>query len=166
MAAAPNRAHFELKALSGEDISTLDPAAAASIFLRAVKMKTAMSAKKPPMARKAKSMLRRDSARVTSVTTAPAANTPPVSSTDDPRNGPSVVPSELKNWEKLSRACDPVAVPRPATRGLAATCSRVTPEAMTNNASNTPGYQSRMVATGTIRQPATMVANAAMTARL
>src|SRR3989344_3207650 len=97
---------------------------------------------------------------------AAAANTPPVSSTVDPSHGPTVVPSELKNWEKFRRACELLREPSAATSGLAATCSRVTPEPITNRALRTPGYQSTMVATGTIRQPSTITARAEMIERL
>ncbi|MNE52173.1 hypothetical protein D3C80_1468340 [compost metagenome] len=143
MARAPNRAQRDFSAEKMAAAPTGSAAswtgAAALICLRAEKMKAAIRAKKPPMARKAKSMLRRDSPRVATVTTAPAAKTPPVSRTCAPSHGPTVAPRELKAWEKTRRKCELFLEPSSATRGLAATCSRVTPEAMTNRASRMPG---------------------------
>ena len=77
MARAPKTAQGEDRAFSGDTASVV-AGAAALIFLRAVKMKTATRAKKEPMPRKAMSMLRSDWVRVAAVTTAPAAKTPPV----------------------------------------------------------------------------------------
>ena len=85
-------------------------------------------------------MLRSDSARVAgSVMMASAAKTPPVNRIGAAISGPRVVPRELKNCEKFSRACELFGLPRAATRGLAPTCSRVTPDAITNRAISTPG---------------------------
>ncbi|MNN91207.1 hypothetical protein D3C81_2092840 [compost metagenome] len=64
--------------------------------------------------------------------TASAAKTPPVSRMVEPITGPRVAPSELKAWEKVSRKWAVRGSPRDAERGLAATCNRVTPLAMTN----------------------------------
>ena len=165
MAKAPNTAHGDDRAFKGET-ALCDSGAAALIFLRAVKMKTAIRAKKAPIPRKAMSMLRSDWVRVAAVTTAPAAKTPPVSRTCEPSQGPTVVPSELKACDRFRRLEAPLGLPSSATSGLAATCSRVTPEAMTNRAIRTPGYQSAAVAAGTIRQPATMTIRAPMIERL
>ncbi|MNQ93954.1 hypothetical protein D3C85_1094430 [compost metagenome] len=100
MARAPNRAQRDFSADRIAAAPTGSAAswagAAALICLRAEKMKAAIRAKKAPMPRKAMSMLRRDSPRVATVTTAPAAKTPPVSRTCAPSHGPTVAPSELK----------------------------------------------------------------------
>ena len=77
-----------------------------------------------------------------------------------------MVPSELKNCEKFSRACELLREPSAATSGLAATCSRVTPEAITNRPSRTSMYSSTSVAAGMIRQPSTITASAEMIDRL
>ncbi len=53
----------------------------------------------------------------------------------EPKNGARVVPSEFKAWVNVKRAEAVSGLPRMATNGLAATWSRVIPEARMNKAS-------------------------------
>ncbi len=111
-------------------------------------------------------MLRSDSVRVASGDHAPAAKTPPVSRTCEPSQGPIVVPSELKACERFRRKWEPLRAAQlghqRVGRDLKQGHARGDDEQRDQNA-RIPVRHRR---SGTIRQPATMVASAAMIARL
>ncbi len=75
---------------------------------------------------------------------------------------PMKAPMELKAWLRLRRKCEPSGLPMAEISGLAATWSRVMPEAATNRPSKTVTKVCEKLVDQAIRQPAMMPTNPRM----
>jgi hypothetical protein len=80
----------------------------------------------------------------------------PLSRKFAPNHRPQAAPSELKACDRFRRKDAPSGLPIEAISGLAATCSRVTPEAITNRPTRKTPKVCSLAAAMAMKQPATM----------